>query len=251
MTGGIVGAFDLDRTALFLDVDGTLLEFAASPTAVVVPESLVSCLARAETALGGALALVSGRTLDDLDRLFHPLRLRASGVHGAEIRFDPAASILVAEPAAALPEEAWRRLEALLAEFPGAFAENKRFSLAVHFRAAPELGAPLGEALRRFAGEAGFDLEVMAGRLVYELKARGFDKGAAVRRFMARAPFVGRIPIFVGDDVTDEDGFAAVARLRGFAYSVGRSRVATTATFPDPAAVRRWLEGLLDQEAAA
>jgi trehalose 6-phosphate phosphatase len=252
MRDGVVGAIDLDGAALFLDVDGTILEFAASPAAAVAPEGLVSCLARVKSALGGALALVSGRTLSDLDRLFRPLRLRASGVHGAEVRFDPMASVVVAERAEAPPAGAWRRLNAILADFPGAFAENKRFSFAVHYRAAPSLAARLGDALRRFAGDqAPLDLELVEGRLAYELKARGFDKGAAIRRFMARAPFAGRVPIFVGDDATDEDGFAAVASLRGFAYSVGRSRSAVAAAFPDPASVRRWLESLVAERAPA
>ncbi len=252
MRDRVVGALDLDRTALFLDVDGTLLEFAASPQAVVVPEGLVSCLARAELALGGALALVSGRTLSDLDRMFRPLRVRAGGVHGAEMRFDPVASAVVAEQAEALPSGLWRRLNAVVAGFPAVFVENKRFSFAVHYRAAPNLAGRLGEALRRFLDEqAPLDLELVEGSLVYEIKARGFDKGVAIRRFMARAPFAGRIPIFIGDDATDEVGFAAAVSLHGFAYSVGRSSHAVAGAFPDPAAVRRWLEDVVAQRAPA
>jgi len=139
-------------------------------------------------------------------------------------------------------------LNAILADFPGAFAENKRFSFAVHYRAAPSLAGPLRDALRLFAGdEAALDLELIEGTLVYEIKGPGFDKGAAVRRFMARAPFAGRTPVFVGDDATDEAGFAAVASLGGIAYSVGRSSPVVAAAFADPAMVRGWLEDLAAQ----
>ena len=132
-----IDAPPLDRTALFLDVDGTLLDLAASPTAVVVPRGLVECIADIERALGGALALVSGRTLANLDQLFLPLRLRASGVQRAEIRYDPLMPVIVDTAAAVLPARLWRSLNASLVDFPGAFAEDKRFSFAVHYRAAP------------------------------------------------------------------------------------------------------------------
>ncbi len=248
MCGGSTDTFNLDRIALFLDVDGTLLEFAPSPWSAVVPEGLVSRLAGVETALGGALALVSGRTVSDLDRLFQPLRVRASGVHGAEIRFDPMASADVVEAAAPLPGRMWRSLNAILTDFPGAVAENKRFSFAIHYRAAPCLAPRLRDALRRFArDEASFDVELVEARLAYELKAPGFDKGSAIRRFMARAPFAGRLPVFVGDDATDEAGFAAVADMGGYFYSVGRSSPAATDVFADPTAVRQWLDSLVSE----
>jgi trehalose 6-phosphate phosphatase len=138
-----INAAQPDQTALFLDVDGTLLDLAASPTAVVVPRGLIECIANIERALGGALALISGRTLADLDQLFWPLRLRASGVHGAEIRYDPLAPIVIVDTADALPSRLWRSLNVALADFSGAFAENKRFSFAVHYRDAPSCGANL------------------------------------------------------------------------------------------------------------
>ncbi len=237
-----IDALQPDRTALFLDVDGTLLDLAASPTAVVVPRGLVECIADIERALGGALALVSGRTLADLDRLFSPLRLRASGVHGAEIRYDPLTPVIVDAAAAALPARLWRSLNESLADFPGAFAENKRFSFAVHYRAAPNCGADLREVLRRLvAAEAIPDVEIIDARLAFEIKGRGFDKGSAINRFLARSPFVGRIPIFVGDDGTDEAGFAAVVQRHGAAYSVGQVRPGVSAVFSKPSLVRDWL----------
>jgi trehalose 6-phosphate phosphatase len=231
-----------DRTALFLDVDGTLLDLAASPRAVVVPPGLVESIADIERALGGALALVSGRTFADLDQLFSPLRLRASGVQGAEIRFDPLTPVIVDAAAAALPARLWRSLNESLADFPGAFAEDKHFTFAVHYRAAPNCGADLREVLRQLvAAEAIPEVEIIDARLAFEIKGRGFDKGSAIQRFLAHSPFVGRVPIFVGDDGTDEAGFAAVVQRQGVAYSVGQVRPGVSGVFSEPSMVRGWL----------
>jgi trehalose 6-phosphate phosphatase len=172
------------RTALFLDVDGTLLDLAASPTAVVVPRGLVECIADIERALGGALALVSGRTLADLDQLFLPLRLRASwrrnSLRSADARHRRRRRRLACTALAVL--------ERALADFPGAFAEDKRFSFAVHYRAAPNCGADLREVLRRLvAAEAIPEVEIIDARLAFEIKGREFDKGSAINRFLARA----------------------------------------------------------------
>jgi trehalose 6-phosphate phosphatase len=237
-----INAAQPDQTALFLDVDGTLLDLAASPTAVVVPRGLIECIANIERALGGALALISGRTLADLDQLFWPLRLRASGVHGAEIRYDPLAPIVIVDTADALPSRLWRSLNVALADFSGAFAENKRFSFAVHYRDAPSCGANLREVLRQLvAAEAGAEVEIIDARLAFEIKGRGFDKGSAINRFLTRSPFVGRVPIFIGDDWTDEAGFAVVVQRHGAAYSVGQHRPGVNGVFSGPSMVREWL----------
>lgn len=237
-----IDVLQLDRTALFLDVDGTLLDLAASPMAVVVPHGLVECIADIERALGGAFALVSGRTLADLDWLFSPLRLRAGAVHGAEIRYDPQTPVIVDAAAAALPARLWRSLNESLADFPGVFAEDKRFSFAVHYRAAPNCGADLRKLLRRLvAAEAIPDMQIVDSRLAFEIKGGGFDKGSAINRFLARSPFVGRVPIFVGDDGTDEAGFAAVVERHGVAYSVGQFRPGVSGVFSEPSMVRGWL----------
>ncbi len=239
-----IRTLDFDRDALFLDVDGTLLDIAATPESVVVPEGLVDNIARLETALGGALAIVTGRTLADLDRLFHPLRTPAAGVHGAQMRFAPNEPAPI-EQAGALPARLWGRLSDAAREFPDALLENKRFSFAVHFRARPEIAAPLRSALQRLVDEEPeFDLELLAAHFAFEIKPRNINKGLAIRRLLAHPPFAGRIPVFIGDDVTDEHGFAAVVDQRGLAYSVGLPRPSVTDVFPDPATVRRWLEGL-------
>jgi trehalose 6-phosphate phosphatase len=250
MLNADISALRPDRTALFLDVDGTLLDLAASPTAVVVPHGLVECIADIERALGGAFALVSGRTLADLDRLFSPLRLRAGAVHGAEIRYDPQTPVIVDAAAAVLPDRLWRSLNASLTGFPGVFAENKRFSFAVHYRAAPNCGAELREVMRRLVvREAIPGVGIVDSRLAFEIKGCGFDKGSAINRFLARSPFAGRVPIFIGDDWTDEAGFAAVVQRHGAAYSVGRVRPGVAGVFAEPSMVRDWLESLATQMA--
>lgn len=226
---------------LFLDVDGTLLDIAPTPDAVRVPAGLPEALLAAERALGGALALVSGRAIADLDRIFAPLRLRCSGAHGAEVRLGGAVEPR-AEP---VPPAAWAALRAALAPFPALITEDKGFSFAVHYRAAPELAAPLREALDGFAAaRPELGLAVLPGHSVFELKRSGVDKGGAVAFFLRHPPFAGRRPVFVGDDVTDGPGLAAAAARGGLGYAVGRALPGAAAVFPDPEAVRRWLAAL-------
>jgi trehalose 6-phosphate phosphatase len=164
-----------ETISLFLDVDGTLLDIAPTPDAVVVSEALLDELTQVERRLDGALALVSGRTIAELDRLFAPLRLRASGVHGAEIRYAPleATRLLTNER---LPDRAWSQLQRLLEDFPGVFAENKGVSFAVHYSLAPSVEAELFLALKRYAEDfVALGLGVIRGRMVFELKLPGFD----------------------------------------------------------------------------
>jgi trehalose 6-phosphate phosphatase len=231
-----------DELALFLDVDGTLIDLAARPNDVIVPAGLAATLAGAERKLAGALALVSGRAINDLDRLFRPLRLRASGVHGAEMRFDPNEPPILTPAATELPQSLRTMLAGAVAAFPGAFVENKRFSLVVHYRLAPSAERPLREAVLRVIDSAKTTaLEVIDGHCALELKAPGFDKGGAIAAFLATPVFRERTPVFVGDDASDESGFAIVAARGGYAYSVGQRRPGTAGVFPEPKAVRDWL----------
>ncbi len=242
---------DFQRTALFLDVDGTLLDIAAAPNRVVVPEGLAATIARLERLLGGALAIVTGRTLADLDRLFFPLRTRAAGVHGAEMRFAPDEVAIEARGAEPLPDSLWREFAAVTNAFPGAAAENKRYSFTAHYRAAPNAAAPLRAALLSLLERrATDDLELTDALHAYELKPSGVNKGEAVRRFLARPPFIGRRPMFVGDDASDEFGFRSVADRQGFAFAVGVARPEVDHVFADPATVRLWLERLAAHSAA-
>ena len=232
--------------ALFLDVDGTLLDIAPRPESVVVANGLRADLTAAQDALGGALALVSGRPIAELDRIFAPLRLRASGPHGAEIRRE-ADGAVAAITTACLGGEAWRQLNRLLDEFPGTYAENKKVSFAVHY---PKMGIDAGalEAalwrLMKRIGKGGAALRLLAGKQVFELQLSGFDKGRAIARFMDAEPFAGRMPVFIGDDAIDRAAFDTAAALGGVAYSVGVAIPGLSGSFAGPAAVRAWLHGL-------
>jgi trehalose 6-phosphate phosphatase len=228
--------------SLFLDVDGTLLDIADSPDDVVTPAGLLEALAKTERKLDGALALISGRSVEDLDRLFAPLRLRASGVHGAQARFDPKAPAVRSPGAIELPTSLWTALKEAVRPFPGAFVENKRFSFAVHYRLAPHAEEALREAITQLVkADWQSPIEVMDAHCAIELKAPGHDKGRVIATFLSDPPFAGRTPIFVGDDTTDEPGFAVVSAHGGFAYSVGRRRVGALGAFERPAEVRDWL----------
>ena len=227
--------------ALFLDVDGTLLDIAERPDEVVTPSDLISILDKAERKLAGALALISGRTIEDLDRLFEPLRLRASGIHGAEIRLDPCGPTTAAPAAMALPSSVLTALMREVAPFPDVFIENKRFSFVVHYRRAPQAERPLRQAVARLVESLSTTVEVLEARCAIELKAPGFDKGHAIAAFLSEPPFRGRTPVFVGDDRTDESGFAFVTAQGGYAYSVGRLRPGASGVFAQPSEVRDWL----------
>jgi trehalose 6-phosphate phosphatase len=227
--------------ALFLDVDGSLLDFAPQPDAVEVPAGMQEHLAALAARLDGALALVSGRALATLDVLFEQLQhLPAAGLHGLEWRSAHGGL----HPAPDAPE-ALDHIEAealrIAAAYPGAAVERKGPSIALHWRAAPQAQDPF----RAFAAAALRvlpDYRPQFGDRVLELRPEGMDKGAAVRAFLAQAPFTGRVPVFVGDDLTDEHGFSVVNTLGGLSVLVG-NRAYSEARYrlPGPAAVRDWL----------
>ena len=224
--------------ALFLDVDGTLLDIAESPTAVCVPRELCAALECLHRRLGGALALVSGRPVDELDRLFAPLQLPACGVHGAQWR-TRADAPLRHEAATPLAASVRERLHALARSHAGILSEDKGSSFALHYRAVPAAGQALAAALHALLSEPeGAGLRLLPGKMVFEVIAHGSDKAQAVRRFLEEAPFAGRRPLFIGDDVTDEPALALMPELNGLALSVGRLLPGASAVFTDAAAVR-------------
>ena len=247
---GDVAALSDAPLALFLDVDGTLLDLAARPDEVVTPAGLVTTLARAERKLAGALALISGRSIDDVDHIFAPLRLRASGVHGAEIRLDPEAST-TPTAAADLPQSLLAALRRAVEPFPGVFVENKRFSFTVHYRLAPSEERPLRKIIKQLVDSNPIVVDVMDAHYAIEIKNPSFDKGSAIATFLSTATFQGRKPIFVGDDTTDESGFALVSARGGLAYSVGRPRPGAIGAFSEPGAVREWLAEFVAQGRSA
>jgi trehalose 6-phosphate phosphatase len=236
--------------ALFLDVDGTLLEIEREPGAVHVPEGLCRILGQLQAATGGALALVSGRTLDQLDRLFSPLCLCAAGLHGLERR-NLGSQVRRAAPDPAILARARARLAAFAAATPGILLEDKGLTLALHYRKAPAAAAAAIAAAEAAVAESAGGLVLLRGKMVCELKPPGADKGQAIAAFMAEPPFAGRLQVFAGDDLTDEAGFAAINRLGGISIRIGgASPTAATYGHRDVAAVQSWLLELLDSEVA-
>jgi trehalose 6-phosphate phosphatase len=230
-----------DDWALFLDVDGTILEIASTPEAVRVPAHAVTAIAAAHERLAGALALVSGRSIADLDRLFAPLQLPAAGSHGAQRR--TAAGVVVGRHDAARLAAARESLVPWVAAHRGALLEDKQDSLALHYRNAPHFESAARRAIKAAVVAVGSDFHVQEGKMVLEIKARAASKGRAIEEFMAEDPFTGRRPVFIGDDLTDEAGFEVVNRLGGHSIAVGVARE-TRARWHlrDAPHVLRWLE---------
>lgn len=228
--------------ALFLDIDGTLIDIAPSPFQVEVPSSLPGLLESLARALGGAVALVTGRSLSDLDRLFGPLGATVVGQHGAEIR-RPAGEIESLDgPAGGWPSRLLPHLETFVAERPGLLVEDKGHTVAVHYRLAPQFRKELDRYLADITTGLLDEIAIVAGKRVFELKPTGVSKGKAVEHLMRSAPFAGRTPVFIGDDTTDEDGFAAVKAAGGHAIRVGGGGESlATWQIRDPDAVREYL----------
>jgi trehalose 6-phosphate phosphatase len=226
-----VPQFPSAPAALFLDFDGTLVDVAPTPDAVIVPENLPGLLTRLWSRLDGAVAIVSGRPLAELDALL-PVPLAKAGDHGGTLRRHPDAP-LEAAPLPTPPEEWLRQAAALAGAFPGALIERKAHGFVVHFRLAPEAGAPARDLLETLVG-AHKDFVLMPARMAWEVKPRAVSKATAVAGLMARSPFSGRIPIFIGDDVTDEAGMAAARAAGGVGLKLQDA-------FGTPAAFRDWL----------
>jgi trehalose 6-phosphate phosphatase len=236
----------LSETAVLLDIDGTLLDFAPTPREVWVPPELARTLNHLARRTNGALALVSGRSINDIDLIFAPDIFPAIGGHGAEMRVNPAD-----EPGAALQmdKELKRRLAAIAKLSPGILLEDKGYSLALHYRLAPHAEKAIYEAVSLIRADLpNAPIEVLPGKLVCEIKLAGFTKATGVLELMKHEPFRGRRPFFIGDDVTDESVFAIMPDLNGLAFSVGRRAKGVAAHFDAPGDVREFLAHLLDDE---
>jgi trehalose 6-phosphate phosphatase len=229
-----------DDWALFLDVDGTLLELAATPTAVRVPEMTTRVLAGLATRFAGAVALVSGRQIADLDRMFAPVHLPTAGVHGAERR-DAGGNVRWRVHDSSL-DPARRLLAKWRLSHAGTLLEDKGAALALHYRTMPTLEAAARRVVDEAAAAVGPAFHVQDGKMVLEIKAVSTGKGQAIAEFMQEDPFRGRTPVFIGDDQTDEEGFVVVDRLGGHSIAVGMDR-STRARFRlrDEHEVLRWL----------
>jgi trehalose 6-phosphate phosphatase len=237
---------DLGKCALLLDIDGTILDLAPAPQEVWVPAELRMTLSRLQSLTGGALALVSGRSLHDIDLIFSPLRLAAIGGHGAELRPTARAKPVVrARPLNAVLK---RRLAALTELGPGILAEDKGYSLALHYRLAPEKCELLHAAIVEICAASPHGrIDILPGKLVFEIKMAGINKASAVRDLMTHPPFAGRNPIFVGDDTTDEPVFPILSQFGGLGFSVGRVVPEVSGHFEKPESVRAWLARIADQ----
>jgi trehalose 6-phosphate phosphatase len=226
-------------SAFFLDADGTLLEIAATPDAARPDPGLIGTLAALQRVSGGALALLSGRRIADLDRIFAPLVLPAAGIHGLERRRADGHVETMADASIATLR---RPLAEFVAGERGVLLEDKGLSLALHYRGAPAREEAVRAFARSLLSKTGGTLRLLEGKMVVEFHASHADKGRAIEAFMAEAPFRGRRPVFAGDDVTDEDGFRAVAKLGGVGIRIGLAGPSAAAyRLPSVAALHVWL----------
>jgi trehalose 6-phosphate phosphatase len=226
--------------SVFLDVDGTLLEFGERPETVTIRPGIIRTLDALHRLV--PLALISGRAIADLDRLFAPLILPAAGQHGAERR-NRGGQICTAALSRSGLRRAWTRLAAWALGHPGLYLEDKGLSLAVHYRGAPQLAAEVRRAVHDELQRLGDDFVLGSGQMVVEIRPAGWDKGRAVTEFMAEPPFAGRVPVVVGDDATDEDGFAAANRLGGHSIKVGAGPTVARWRLAGVVEVLAWLDG--------
>lgn len=243
---------NLRAIALFLDVDGTLLEIAARPQAVAVPAQLRERLQALSLATGGAVALVSGRAIKDLDALFAPLTLPSAGLHGFEHRGAAGGCRRRPPPSAAALERAHGAMSQLARQHAGLLVEDKGFALALHYRGAAQLERVVLDAMQDLAARVSGELELQRGKMVAELRPAGASKAQAVAAFLAEPPFCGRTPIFIGDDLTDEPAFELVNRREGLSVLVGeRTGSAARTRLADVESVRGWLAQLQSDPQAA
>jgi trehalose 6-phosphate phosphatase len=237
------------HAALFIDVDGTLLEIAPRPELVEVPLSLPVLLQRLAGEREQALALISGRPIAELDRLFRPWRGAAAGLHGIERRRPGGSYAGNGDEADRVAAGALERLRpemtAIACQWPGAFIEDKGRTLALHYRAVSEAEAAIRGAAARLVEQYSDSLRLIAGNMVVEFQPRHHDKGRVIAAFMEETPFRGRRPVYLGDDTTDEDGFAEVNRRGGMSIRIGQPSVRTAARYglPFVRSALEWLEG--------
>jgi trehalose 6-phosphate phosphatase len=222
-----------ERAAYFLDFDGTLVDIAPTPQSVQVDPALPGHLAALRLLCGDAVAIVTGRPIAEVEGFLPGAAYAVAGEHGTALRPSPSAEIdrIRLDP---LPPDWLVAAGQLAASHPGALLEPKRHGFALHYRAAPHTGASLQAALKTLVAQDSAGYEMIAAKMAWEVRPRGVDKGSAVRTLMQHAPFAGRVPVFIGDDVTDEDGMDAAREMGGVGLRVPE-------VFGDPAGVRAWI----------
>jgi trehalose 6-phosphate phosphatase len=234
-----IDAITLPSRAVLLDVDGTILDLAPTPLEVVVPPDLTVALERLSKRVGGALAFVSGRPLAELDLFFAPLKLPSIAGHGAELRL---ADGTVQRATTFLDPALKAEIASVGDNRPGVVVEDKGYSIALHYRLVPHLGHEVRDEVSAICARfCSARLEILPGKSVVEVKQPSFNKGTAVRELMHHAPFDGRKPIFIGDDVTDEAAFEVLPEFDGVGFSVGREVQGIAGMFEAPSDVRRWI----------
>lgn len=226
--------------AIFLDVDGTLAEIVEHPDDVVVDDALKATLECLHARLDGALAIVSGRPIAQIDALFAPLVLPAAGLHGLERR-EPGSEKIRSTPPPAWVAPVCARLEAFAEDHPGVWIEDKIVSAALHFRGAPAAERAALELARGVADTAPDGMMIQHGKMVIEFRPDSGDKDMAITGFLSAPPFAGRRPVFIGDDVTDEDGFRTVKHRNGIAVRIGDGETAADWRIDTVADAHRWL----------
>jgi trehalose 6-phosphate phosphatase len=229
-------AASAQELALFLDFDGTLVEIAPSPEDVHLDRRVGPALERLRASLGGALALVSGRPVSFLDEVLAPYRFDAAGLHGAQIRMD--GEIRAQEDVPDSMREATRDLVRFANSNVGVIIEDKRISLALHWRLAPQLKDDALELIRKVAARMGPGVRLQEGKAVAELVPAGASKGNAIAWMMKLPPYAGRLPVFIGDDITDEAGFEAVNALGGLSIRIGDGETCATHRIASPTRLR-------------
>lgn len=225
--------------AFFFDVDGTLAEIKPRPEQVFIPNPVIAHLQQLAVCSNQAVAVVSGRPVSELEKLTAPAKLTMAGVHGAE-RVLPDGQQQHKQIPAPLFNELVTRLNQALAKWPGCMLENKAMALAIHYRQAPEYEAAVLQLAEQLVNEHS-ELALQRGKCVVEIKPTGCDKGSAIAEFMKLSPFFNRIPVFIGDDLTDEAGFAQVNQYEGISVKVGEGETCARYRLADVASVHHWL----------
>ena len=226
---------ELQRTALLLDLDGTLLDIAPEPDLVVVPPGLIDTLRTLRDRLGGALAVITGRPIETIDHLLHDAPHAVAGEHGGAVRHAPDEQV-ERPPQPAVPDEWLVEVERLVRAHAGALLEKKAHGFTLHYRAVPDAGPAFQAGLQTLL--RGSEFELLSGKMMWEVRPNGIDKGNALRALMARAPFAGRVPVFIGDDKTDEAAIEVAGAMGGVGLRVHDA-------FGEPADVRAWLATLV------